>query len=153
MSIKRISVGNSQVVRLLVACVSFLTLLVAPLSAQAAEGDSSRPCAVDPRTGTQLNIPQAAWDMLSYLQSHNFTPPPGIKGGAIYRNADGKLPALPPPYEYREYDIYPAGPNGRGPERIVTDAALETINYDWYSPDHYQTFMPFIKGRCATTSS
>ncbi len=87
--------------------------------------------------------PERAWDMLDYLRDHNWTPPPGIAGGAPYKNSDGKLPDCTDG-TWREYDVTPPGPQGRGPERIVRcDSAW--IMPEKYTPDHYATFEEFIQ--------
>lgn len=88
----------------------------------------------------QAQIPQAAYGTLQYLKTHNWTPPPGYKGGRVFQNRDGKLPACG---NYREYDIHPyvKGQN-RGVERLVVDINTGRV---WYTPDHYDTFIEIKK--------
>ena len=88
--------------------------------------------------GGGATIPQHAWDMLSYLKSHNWTPPNGYKGGKSFAN-DGRdggqhLPECYGPFY--EYDVWPkvAGQD-RGTERIVRGNGAV-----WYTNDHYKTF-------------
>lgn len=89
--------------------------------------------------------PGDAYDMLEHLQGHNWTPPPGIKGGAVYQNSDGRLPVCGGGV-WREYDIYPPGPTGRGPERILHCDGGDLVIANWYTPDHYATFEYFVWG-------
>lgn len=50
------------------------------------------------------------------------------------------LPAKPPGY-YTEYVVPTTGINGPGPQRVVTGQGGEL----YYTPDHYQTFIPVKK--------
>ena len=94
-------------------------------------------------TAFQPKVPEEAVKILQYLKSHNWTPPQGYKGGRVFQNREGKLPACG---NYREYDIHPyvQGQN-RGSERIIVDI---NTGRAWYTPDHYQTFIE-IKKRTA----
>jgi guanyl-specific ribonuclease Sa len=58
----------------------------------------------------------------------------GPKG--VFANAQGRLPARPPGY-YRESDVWPRGPGGRGAQRLVFGEAGEVF----YTADHYATFV------------
>lgn len=106
--------------------------------------------AADPGESNDVHVmvpPGDAYNMLEYLKGHNWTPPPGIKGGAVYQNSDGRLPDCAGAGGlWREYDIYPPGPAGRGPERILSCHGGTLVVRDWYTPDHYVTFDPFIWG-------
>jgi YD repeat-containing protein len=91
-------------------------------------------------TAFQPKVPEEAEKILQYLKAHNWTPPRGYKGGRVFQNREGKLPACG---NYREYDIHPyvKGQN-RGSERIVVDI---NTGRAWYTPDHYQTFIEIRK--------
>jgi guanyl-specific ribonuclease Sa len=58
----------------------------------------------------------------------------GPKG--VFANAQGRLPARPPGY-YRESDVWPRGPGGRGAQRLVFGREAEV----YYTADHYATFV------------
>jgi hypothetical protein len=79
-------------------------------------------------------VPQAAYDTLSFLDAHNYSPPPNYSGGRVFGNWNGALPAGG---DYREYDIYPNMGGNRGSERIVVDVRTGAA---WYTPDHYTSF-------------
>ncbi|GIV19570.1 MAG: hypothetical protein KatS3mg023_1321 [Armatimonadota bacterium] len=85
-------------------------------------------------------VPEEAKETLEYLKTHNWAPPRGYKGGRVFQNREGKLPACG---NYREYDIHPyvKGQN-RGTERIVVDI---NTGRAWYTPDHYETFIEIKK--------
>lgn len=87
-----------------------------------------------------ITIPAEAVKILQYLRNQNWTPPRGYKGGRVFQNREGKLPACG---NYREYDIHPyvKGQN-RGSEHIVVDI---NTGRAWYTPDHYQTFIEIAK--------
>jgi RHS repeat-associated protein len=55
--------------------------------------------------------------------------------GALFRNAEGKLPGRPAGY-YREYTVDTRGAGNRGARRIVRGRNGET----YYTDDHYNTF-------------
>ncbi|WP_425387952.1 ribonuclease domain-containing protein [Amycolatopsis nigrescens] len=87
--------------------------------------------------------------MLDYLQSHNYTPPPGIAGGKIFEDRERKLPVCDDGggSQWREFDVYPPGPSGRLADRIVICFAQRIPLYSrQYSPDHFATFDPFVWG-------
>ena len=57
------------------------------------------------------------------------------KGGRIFRNLEGRLPAAT---TYREYDVRPLVKGvPRGAERLVVDAGRRNF---YYTTDHYGTF-------------
>jgi guanyl-specific ribonuclease Sa len=69
-------------------------------------------------------------------------PPAGIAQGGrrgasrgVFQNAERRLPAHPLGY-YHESDVWPRGPGGRGPERLILGGEREV----YYSADHYRTF-------------
>jgi filamentous hemagglutinin len=57
--------------------------------------------------------------------------------GSVFQNREGLLPSQSPAY-YREYVQPTPGVSGPGAQRIVTGGGGEV----YYSPDHYQTFIP-----------
>lgn len=65
---------------------------------------------------------------------------PGTKGGIVFRNREGRLPATDAAgeaIEYREWDVNPKQPGrSRDAERIVTGSDGSA----WYTGDHYDTF-------------
>lgn len=84
----------------------------------------------------QKLIPNKAKDVLKHIKKKK-SPPQGYKGGKTFNNRDGKLPKGG---KYKEYDIDPkvkGKPRGAG--RIVVD---EATGQAWYTPDHYDTFIP-----------
>lgn len=89
-----------------------------------------------PACGETPGIPQEAFDLVVFVATHNGNPPPGLKGGAVFRDDAGRLPAHNAPW--REYDVFPAGPGGRRAERVVIGHYSSEA---YYSPDHYTTFI------------
>ena len=83
----------------------------------------------------QCTIPQehceAALYVYEFAVTHNYSPPPGHKGGSAYRNTNG---LLPPEGDYLEYRIYTAPGSA---ERIVID---RKTNDAWFTGDHYASF-------------
>lgn len=57
------------------------------------------------------------------------------KDGALFRNAEGRLPRKPRGY-YREYTVETPGSPDRGARRIIRGNGGET----YYSNDHYRSF-------------
>jgi hypothetical protein len=64
---------------------------------------------------------------------------PHRNDGAVFQNKEGLLPARPDGY-YREWVHPTPGVRGPGAQRVVTGQDGEA----YYSPDHYQTFVPAI---------
>ncbi|WAC53780.1 ribonuclease domain-containing protein [Gordonia sp. SL306] len=66
---------------------------------------------------------------------------PGTRGGDIFRNSEGNLPATDGRgrrITYREWDVNPKEPGrSRDAERIVTGGEGSA----WYTADHYRTFV------------
>lgn len=62
---------------------------------------------------------------------------PHRNDGSIFGNREGLLPAKPQGY-YREFVHPTPGVNGPGPQRVITGQGGEM----YYTPDHYQTFIP-----------
>lgn len=73
----------------------------------------------------------AALYVYEFAVSHNYSPPPGLRGGSVFRNTNGKLP---PGGDYLEYRIYSTPGSA---ERIVID---RNTNDAWFTGDHYATF-------------
>jgi ribonuclease T1 len=81
-------------------------------------------------------VPKKAKGILKFIKQHHGSPPPGYKGGKIYKNTTGKLPQGG---KYKEYDVDPKVQGmRRTAERIVVD---ENTGRAWYTPDHYNTFI------------
>ena len=102
---------------------------------------STTPAGGNANAGKQ--IPNDAWQMKEYLETHNGTPPKGYKGGKVFNNdqRDGGqlLPVDDAPY--REYDIHPhVSGVRRGTERIV----IRISGTAWYTSDHYITFVLMV---------
>lgn len=115
--------------RLLVSCSVLVALLIAAGGvSQAAPADCRRP----------PNVPQAAYDVEAFAIGHNYSPPPNLVGGKTFQNAGNPLPTYAAPY--KEYDVYNRGINVRGPERVVISTVYNYAE-DYYSPDHYATFV------------
>ncbi|AZG46213.1 ribonuclease domain-containing protein [Gordonia insulae] len=70
---------------------------------------------------------------------------PGTRGGTVFRNNEGNLPATGADGRratYREWDVNPKEPGrGRDAERIVTGGDGSA----WYTDDHYRSFV-LIRG-------
>lgn len=83
-------------------------------------------------------VPRKARDLLARLRANGYAPLPGYVGGQPFSNRRNKLPAGG---RYLEFDVDPVSPTSalRGLERIVVDV---TGGRAWYTPDHYQSFMP-----------
>ncbi|MGC4962864.1 ribonuclease domain-containing protein [Gordonia sp. DT218] len=66
---------------------------------------------------------------------------PGTRGGDVFRNSEGNLPATDDRgrrITYREWDVNPKEPGqSRDAERIVTG----NDGSAWYTADHYRTFV------------
>jgi guanyl-specific ribonuclease Sa len=74
---------------------------------------------------------EAALYVHDFALSHNYSPPPGYRGGGVYRNTTNKLP---PGGDYLEYRIYKTPASA---ERIVID---RNTNDTWFTGDHYVSF-------------
>lgn len=63
----------------------------------------------------------------------------GYRGGRVYRNFNGRLPAG---RTYYEYDVHPLRPGvSRGAERLIVDESKELF---FYTRDHYSTFTELL---------
>jgi hypothetical protein len=105
----------------------------APSIRTAAHSVAGKPfCLVD------THIPDEAYAVEEFVRTHNFSPPPGLRGKSLFADAGHGLPSLLRPY--LEYDVHPSVPGlGRPPQRIVLS---EKVPYaSWYSPDHYASFL------------
>jgi guanyl-specific ribonuclease Sa len=98
-----------------------------------------------PNAGCELEanpaVPKEAFTVFFYLLSHNYSPPPGLKGNSVYNNSTHKLPNPPSGYRWFEYNVYPGSGTA---QRIVTarNGNLTVNGYPYYTPDHYNTFVP-----------
>lgn len=93
------------------------------------------------------DIPAEAYRVEEFARTHNYSPPPGLRGNSVYRDENKDL--LDPLAPYFEYDVYP---KTRGqptpPERVVLS---KTAPYaSWYTPDHYATFRFMFPPQCLT---
>lgn len=79
----------------------------------------------------------AAFSTMLYAYWFNGAARPNYSGNKPFQNNLGHLP--PPSGQYVEYDAYPAGPNGRLPERVVLDSAKSAAQPFWFSKDHFTT--------------
>ena len=81
-------------------------------------------------------VPLKAREMLALIQKRHGEPPRGYIGGRTFRNRERHLPAG----SYREYDVNPkVRGQDRGAERIVIERRSGRA---YYTPDHYETFVP-----------
>lgn len=80
--------------------------------------------------------PGKARDLLASIVARNGEPLPGYTGGREFRNRERRLPRG----RYREYDVNPRRRGRpRDAERIVIE---QRTGKAYYTPDHYQTFIP-----------
>jgi guanyl-specific ribonuclease Sa len=100
-----------------------------------------------PNAGCELEanpaVPKEAFTVFFYLLSHNYSPPKGHKGNSVYNNTTHKIPDPPSGYRWFEYNVYPGSGTA---QRIVTarNGKLTVNGYPYYTPDHYNTFMPMF---------
>ena len=96
------------------------------------------------------HIPDEAYAVEEFARTHNYSPPPGLKGGSAYRDDVHALPPLLRPY--KEYDVFPATPGaGRTAPRVVLS---DDVPYaSWYSPDHYRTFLLMFPLTCVPNAT
>ena len=105
----------------------------------ASHSPASKPfCLVD------THIPDAAYVVEEFARTHNYSPPPGLKGNSLFADNKHQLPALLRPY--LEYDVYPSGPGGRPSARVVLSDRIPYAS--WYSPDHYASFLLMFPVGC-----
>ena len=96
------------------------------------------------------HIPDEAYAVEKFVRTHNFSPPPGLKGGKPYTDDNHALPALLRPY--KEYDVYPAVPgSGRPSPRVVLSDRVPYAS--WYSPDHYGSFLLMFPLGCVPNAT
>jgi guanyl-specific ribonuclease Sa len=81
-------------------------------------------------------IPRKVYDLMVHLAKKK-SPPPGYKGGTIFKN-DGRNNSamLPGNTKYKKYDVNPLDKGARDLERIVIGEDGTT----YYTDDHYFTF-------------
>ena len=85
---------------------------------------------------------EKAWSVLDRALGKG-SPFPGFKGGSVFKNLEGRLPALDSggnPMNYTEWDVNPfiKGVN-RGTERVV----IGSDGSAYYTGDHYESFLQF----------
>ena len=91
------------------------------------------------------HIPDEAYAVEQFVRTHNYSPPPGLKGGSLYTDDNHALPALLRPY--KEYDVYRAVPGaGRPSPRVVLSDRIPYAS--WYSPNHYGNFLLMFPPGC-----
>jgi hypothetical protein len=90
------------------------------------ESEQERLAALEDRLAQASNIPDEAYDVLTFIESHNGTPPRDYAGGGAWRNDLGQLPTG----DYRKYDIdvNVDGVNRSG-RRLLVDNASDAV---WY---------------------
>jgi hypothetical protein len=71
----------------------------------------------------------------TFVVSHNYAAPPGLKGNKPFRDEFGLLPGG----DYREYRLYG---NPGSAERLVIDRNNPEGN-SWFTNDHYASFIQF----------
>jgi hypothetical protein len=108
---------------------------------RAAYAPASKPfCLVD------THIPDEAYAVEQFVRTHNYSPPPGLKGKSLYADTGHELPALLRPY--LEYDVYPSASGGGRPSPLIV--LSDRVPYaSWYSPDHYRSFLLMFPLGCA----
>jgi hypothetical protein len=79
----------------------------------------------------------AAAFVYEFAMAHNYSPPPGYRGGSVYRNTNN---ALPPGGDYLEYRIYTAPGSA---QRLVIDRKLPGPDNAWFTDNHYTSFSKF----------
>ena len=84
------------------------------------------------------NVPDEAYTVEQFARTHNFSPPPGLKGNSDFFDVNHDLPALLRPY--KEYDVFRSEPDaGRPPERVILSDRVPYAS--WYTPNHYDNFV------------
>jgi guanyl-specific ribonuclease Sa len=117
----------------------------APPVRQVAYSPVSKPfCLVD------THIPEEAFAVEEFVRTHNYSPPPGLRGKSLFADAGHKLPTLLRPY--LEYDVYPSTPGqGRPAQRVVLSNRVPYAS--WYSPDHYGSFLLMFPLGCVPNAT
>ena len=112
----------------------------APAVRHVAHSVAAKPfCLVD------THIPDEAYAVEQFVRTHNFSPPPGLKGGSPFQDLRHRLPALLRPY--KEYDVYPSVPGrGRPSPRVVLSDRVPYAS--WYTPTHYDDFLLMFRPGC-----
>lgn len=117
----------------------------APAVRPVAHSPAAKPfCLVDP------HIPDEAYAVEEFARTHNFSPPPGLKGAGPFQDIRHALPALLRPY--KEYDVYSSTPGeGRPSPRVVLSDRVPYAS--WYTPDHYGSFLPMFPLGCVPNTT
>jgi ribonuclease len=96
------------------------------------------------------HIPDAAYAVEQFARTHNYSPPPGLKGKSLFADSGNELPPLLRPY--LEYDVYPSVPGGGRPApRVVLSDRIPYAS--WYSPDHYESFLLMFPLGCVPNAA
>jgi hypothetical protein len=83
------------------------------------------------------NVPDEAYAVEEFARTHNYSPPPGLKGNSDFFDVRHDLPALLRPY--KEYDVFPPIRGaGRRTERVILSIASPT---PVGTPNHYDNFI------------
>jgi hypothetical protein len=84
-------------------------------------------------------VPLKATNVARHVRASSLKPLPGYVGGKAFKNRQAKLPLG---RKYKEFDVDPKPASGtsRNAERIVVD--VDNPRRAWYTPDHYETFIP-----------
>lgn len=113
-----------------------IAVAVGPTTAAHASGLAPLRITVNCSPGVPAKDCPTAADVYNFAVSHNFNPPPHLKGGGRFEDKFGLLPAGG---DYLEYRLYPT-PGST--ERLVIDRSNPGGN-SWFTPDHYASFVQF----------
>ena len=118
---------------------------VSPSVERVAYSPASKPfCLVD------THVPDAAYVVEQFVRTHNYSPPPGLRGKSLFADARHALPTLLRPY--LEYDVYPSvAGQGRPSPRVVLSDQVPYAS--WYSPDHYESFLLMFPVGCVPNAT
>ena len=120
-------------------------LLLLLLAGSPAPTPVQRLAGEDPLCLWDPGVPEEAYRIEYFARTHNFSPPPGLKGNSDFSDTNQALPAELAPF--LEYDVYPKPPGrGRPPERVVLSPTYPFAS--WYTPDHYVTFRFMFPPQC-----
>lgn len=86
------------------------------------------------------SLPAEARQTVALIRSDG--PFPYERDGAVFRNAEGRLPGRPRGY-YHEYTVPTPGESDRGARRIIAGGDGELF----YTADHYESFVRIDPGR------
>ena len=107
-----------------------------PVSGTPAAGDS-------PVVSRVAGVPERAYETLVEIDAGRWPDSanaPGTKGGIIFRNREGRLPATDESGERVEYQEWDVNPKKRGQSRDAERIVTGSDGSAWYTGDHYDTF-------------